>query len=221
MDDSIADGKPTASTRLAPRTKSGEDKVQSPAISARAKRPKAKVNDKPQTKKPRRNNKIARPCHFMRLPPELRLNIYEHHFRNTLDNIDYKVKQRKGSLLIILTRPVKEATMIKRALSLLHTNHIMRIEALPLCIQLAKTSQESMEAELDRLGSYWRLTPDQIAERFMAAIMNDVPIPRCEKLEMQHIDIGKIHRALRLVEWHVFEKDSGLGGEKKRRVELR
>lgn len=218
MDDRTTLDKPATSTRLAPKSKSGEDKLQSTGIATKAKRSQAKITNKAEAKKPRRSNKIARPCHFMRLPPELRLNIYEYHFRNTLENIEHPLKQRKRRSVLGPSVPPKKLNGAKKALSILHTSHTLRIEALPLCIEVAKTVHKSMRAEINHLHPYWEMTCNEMVGAREAKAKRgvvDKPLDvRGLILKRQFGVVDKIHRALQLVESNVSEEIGGLIGEK-------
>lgn len=154
------------------------------------------------------------PCHLMKLPAELRLQIYEHHFQNILASTEPKLEKRQTlrGMVSRHVRTLEKAEIINRALSIVHTSHKLRIEALPVGRRLVKSFQDSMEAEFDRVGSCWRQTARQILWSMMQDAAAGVPQkardPRCHKLELQYDDVCEIRAALQLVKSHRYTKNA-------------
>lgn len=146
----------------------------------------------------------------MEPPAELRLVIYEQHFENILKSCEPRLVE-EVIFNKLSSRYLKAAneSVIKGALSFLHTSRTTRIEALPLYQALVRTVQDSMEAKLDQMGSGWR----QGAGVFMWAEKQACPfvsrvrdLPR-HKLEIQYDDVCDIYGTLQLVESNMFKRD--------------
>lgn len=177
-----------------------------------AQKPSSSVSDKQDVgdahppKKSKRKHEIAPPCHFMRLPPEVRLQIYGYHFLNTLTSLEYKLGWRRQYSYRVLTMipSEEESQIIKKGMTLIHITHTIRIEALPLCMELATELRQSMDERLRKLRPF--CMPEKavgIAQRMS------------EGLELHRDDVDKIYLALQLAESHMCHKGGGEKGSKK------
>lgn len=73
---------------------------------------------------------------FMRIPIELRIDIYEHIFNASLDSN-------------LLPNPLDPKLMQKAMLRTLHINRIIRSESQDICTKLAKRNIEALEASIE------------------------------------------------------------------------
>lgn len=131
-------------------------------------------------------------CHFMKLPPELRLEIYKLVCQDVLKNIPCDV----GSITARLqgtTSRVCEAVRsrhLKAVLSVLHTSRGLRVEAFEAYNQLAGGFRDSTEASLKLIpgwpgGIYW---------------LQYCRYPHLGKLQSRYKHMVNICKALQLVE---------------------
>lgn len=80
------------------------------------------------------------PCHFIKLPKELRLVIYEMAFKDSLDEMPHS-----KSLFVEEAYEAKTRAYQKRSLALVHTNRAFREESVEACIKVADALQESVD----------------------------------------------------------------------------
>ena len=74
-------------------------------------------------------------CHFMNLPPELRLTIAEYLFQDRFTRLTSRQFDREG-------RPLPSANEL---LTLLHVNHALRVETIKLCVRFAEDASDAVE----------------------------------------------------------------------------
>lgn len=182
----------------------GETLVSAPAMElahhsmASASTTKANEHDKFQSK-------TKLPCHFMKIPPEIRLEIYKNVFSEVLEKKD----ESKGKNCPYWKSHMEQRVgimcdHIKTALAMFHTSHKMRIEALPICQQLTDAVLTSVVSELDLLKPDWRTWSIYGVLAFLKRAQEKEPSDdvweRCRELKGQHDGVSKIGRALQLVE---------------------
>lgn len=175
-------------TAIAPKTALARKKLSSSSE-------RGKANDMPGAKTSKSNNEAASACHFLRLPAELRLTIYEHYFRDCFEDTSC-------TQVPYFIRYVHERRMMHTALALLHTNHTLRVEALPPCKQILEAIQEPLISKLKELRKIYMLH-FRTRPRFAREIME-----KEEEMDLviQHRTFGKIQNAVQFVERHMIEE---------------
>lgn len=160
-------------------------------------------------------DKIGRPCQFMNLPPELRLKVYELVFADVLDKTPYNAKctKQNGTVDVFLSRKEVLRRHLKTVLVLFHTNCAMRVEALPICIQLADAVRKSIAARhLQQLKVEWPHWKRMASPFLLEDIGGDddlvLKMMSRERSNMlrRYKNVGETKNALEVVQRHLYEK---------------
>lgn len=150
-------------------------------------------------------NTSEKPCHFMKLPPEIRVDIYERIMQDAFRNIENGI-QPQYYTAVVLCRDRSLPRTYETALALLHTNRSTRQEALLLCLKLASDARKCAEAELRMLRPHWRKTGGSTGVAFdlpwkvTHALIQQGTYDKYMHLESLHSDIEEFHTRMQLVE---------------------
>lgn len=155
---------------------------------------------------------------FMRLPPELRLQVYEAVFKDTLDDVIYKgilddfpnrgFRPRHASRNALRRH-------IKAAMALLHTSRTLRAEGATIAFRIAGVYAKATESALSQLRA---------EKKFIAAVgraggsLGDSVSGRYRELAPRYVDLRGTYGALRLIRDNVSE--SGIGESPESQVEV-
>lgn len=164
---------------------------------------KAKLCDQLQMKEPRRsNNKSTKrethPCDFMRLPQELRLQIFEMIFQDALENsipsdeIDPEFQSYVHNAV---------SGHVQTAMDLAHTSRELRHEALSACIKVADDIQKKAWETLARLRPGYKYHPRYLFLNTPYTISGSRAEQKrfgmkCADLELRYIDAKDICKCL-------------------------
>jgi hypothetical protein len=77
-------------------------------------------------------------CHFMNLPPELRLMVTELFFEDIFTRLTSGLGSPRGHIY-------RQDVSADELLTLLHVNHALRVETIKLCVRLAEDAFETVE----------------------------------------------------------------------------
>lgn len=161
-------------------------------------------------RKPGQGAKIGQPgpCHFMKLPAEIRVDIYERVMQNAFNIITDDINSEKYMWLVWYRDRIVGRT-IETAFSFLHANRTMRFEALPFCQKLANETAEYVKAEMHVLRPHWDSSFDStrdIADEAIDEMCSDKAYTKCLKLELYRFGVEEIQKGLRIVERNMYRK---------------
>lgn len=94
---------------------------------------------------------ITQTCHFMRLPPELRLQIYQSVFDDLLIDHSETMRMCKVRRIHQHGRGSARHVLAKGVLAVLHINHVSRVEAATASVYSMDACAKSSEAIYEEL----------------------------------------------------------------------
>lgn len=141
------------------------------------------------------------PCHFMKLPPELRLNIYALVFHDALENSPCR-EGSNASSQAKRPRGTVRSHHIKKVLSVLHTSRTLRGEAFETCDRLACALRRSMKASLTSIPGW----PKSNHRYYIHHLDNCKYLVECQSC---YEDVVEICKALQVVEVNMFKSRFG------------
>lgn len=175
----------------------------------------------PDSKQSGPGGKIRQPCYFMKLPAEIRVDIYERVMQNAFNIITDDINSESYMWLVWYRDRIVGRT-IETAFSFLHANRTMRLEVLPLCHKLANETAEYVKDEMRRLRPHWDSSSDSAGDspsEVIDGMCSAKAYTKCLKLELYRYGVEEIQKGLRMVERHVYgkgeEMKSAMGGKNK------
>jgi hypothetical protein len=124
-------------------------------------------------------------CHFMELPSEIRLSIYEHLFDDFFTRLTADLDPLPGN------HQTEHLPSVQELLSALHINHASRKESIDVCSRIADASS--------RMASSWTPKSTHTMTYIRMQIVNHVTL---KKIQARH---RKIRRILRWTRRNILE----------------
>jgi hypothetical protein len=118
-----------------------------------------------------------KPCHFMELPSEIRLSIYEHLFNDFFTRLTADLDPLPGN------HQTEHLPSVQDLLSALHINRASRKESIDICSRIADASS--------RMASSWTPKSTYTMTYIRMQIVNHVTLRR---VQARHLKIRRILR---------------------------